>query len=266
MRTSENFGLNLVEGDDIVNPLIQDVPNYEKIDATMKTNLNCVVGVANHLKAGTVHSLVRVTGDETPMIRFTATARFNTGDTFTVDTVQVSALLVDGSTLEDGAFIIGSEVLCCLKGSLLTVYGVRNKATDTDRFGGELPAYYATKNEVDTAQATATSAGEMVNSLTPRVDNIWDKWNNTYQELSINTKYKLSANTSLLACFSHNSSNLNGLYYVNCSVDGTIRYNELCNRITGVTVTTGTNTITFKSTSTPIISCIVLHGYVELAG
>ena len=263
MRTSENFNLNLVEGTDIVNPLVQDVPNYEKIDATMKANLNCVVGVANHLKSGTVHALTRVTSDETAMIRFTATARFNVGDTFTVDTVQVSALLVDGSTLEDGAFIIGSEVLCCLKGSLLTIYGVRNKATDTDRLGGELPSYYATKSEVDTAQETATSAGELINALTPRVDNIWTQWEDFRRTLSVNTTYTLTKNTSLFVVCSHNTSNINGIYYVNCSADGTVRYTELTNRITNITVTTSSYSIKFGSTATPVLEGLLIYGTVS---
>ena len=35
MRESEHFNLNLVEGTDIVNPLVTDVPKYEGIDEQM---------------------------------------------------------------------------------------------------------------------------------------------------------------------------------------------------------------------------------------
>ena len=35
MRKSEYYELNLVEGTDVVNPLVQDVPNYERIDDTI---------------------------------------------------------------------------------------------------------------------------------------------------------------------------------------------------------------------------------------
>lgn len=164
MRSSDHFNLNLVEGTDIVNPLVQDVPNYEAIDEQMYDNMVASVGVATELRTGTVHALTRQTTDA-PVFRFTATSKFTVGDTFTVDGVQVSALLVDGSTLPDEAYVIGSEVLCTLKGTLLTVYANRTTASDSDKLGGELPAYYAKQSDLDTAEGVIDSHTNQINTI-----------------------------------------------------------------------------------------------------
>lgn len=163
MRNTTNFNLNIVEGSDKVNLITQMNPNTELIDEQMFKNQNAGVQTATELLTGTVHAITRSIPDAS-MIRFTAVSRFTAGDTFTVDSVQVSALLPSGEQLPDGAFIIGSEVLCVLKGTLLTVYasgGAVALAKDAEKLGGNLPSYYATKEEVDNAQNTANSAGAM---------------------------------------------------------------------------------------------------------
>lgn len=161
MRKSENFDLNLYEGTDIFNPLTTDVPNYEKIDAQMEKNYNLSVGKATELKTGTVHALTRENAD-CPMIHFTATSNFTSNDTFTVDGVQVSALLVDGSTLPTNCYIIGSEVICYLKGTLLTFFLSGSVSKDSEKLGGELPNYYAKQEDFEQLNTTVTSMGEIV--------------------------------------------------------------------------------------------------------
>ena len=161
MRKSENFDLNLYEGTDIFNPLTTDVPNYEKIDAQMEKNYNLSVGKATELKTGTVHALTRENAD-CPMIHFTATSNFTSNDTFTVDGVQVSALLVDGSTLPTNCYIIGSEVICYLKGTLLTFFLSGSVSRDSEKLGGKLPDYYAKQVNVDQLETTVNSMGEIV--------------------------------------------------------------------------------------------------------
>lgn len=161
MRKSENFDLNLYEGTDIFNPLTTDVPNYEKIDAQMEKNYNLSVGKATELKTGTVHALTRENAD-CPMIHFTATSNFTSNDTFTVDGVQVSALLVDGSTLPTNCYIIGSEVICYLKGTLLTFFLSGSVSKDSEKLGGELPDYYAKQEDVDHLETTVNSMGGVV--------------------------------------------------------------------------------------------------------
>ena len=163
MRKSENFDLNLYEGTDIFNPLTTDVPNYEKIDAQMEKNYNLSVGKATELKTGTVHALTRENAD-CPMIHFTATSNFTSNDTFTVDGVQVSALLVDGSTLPTNCYIIGSEVICYLKGTLLTFFLSGSVSKDSEKLGGELPSYYAKQGDFEQLETTINSMGGVVDN------------------------------------------------------------------------------------------------------
>ena len=165
MRKSEHFNLNLVEGSDIVNPLVTDVPNYESIDNQMFKNQNAGVQNATELKTGTVHAITRVVPDA-QMITFTATSNFVAGDTFTVDGIQVSALTVSGEQLPTGAYVINSQVLAILKGTLLTVYGVGSEVADNAlALNGHPDTYFGTKESVDNAIATANAANELVNEL-----------------------------------------------------------------------------------------------------
>lgn len=164
MRTSEHYELNLVEGTDKVNPLVQDVPNYETIDEAMYNNKRSSIGIATELRTGTVHALVRQ-NEDAPMFRFTATSNYASGDTFTVDGVQVSALLVDGTPLPNMAYIIGSEVLCVLKGTLMTVFANRTTSSDSDRLGGELPSYYATDSKLDALEDVVEAHTEQITQL-----------------------------------------------------------------------------------------------------
>ena len=165
MRASEHFNLNLVEGKDIVNPLVTDVPNYESIDAQMFKNQNAGVHNATELKTGTVHAITRLVPDA-QMITFTATSNFVAGDTFTVDGIQVSALTVSGEQLPTGAYVINSQVLAILKGTLLTVYGVGSETADNAlALNGHPDTYFGTKEDVDNAINTANAANELVNQI-----------------------------------------------------------------------------------------------------
>lgn len=167
MQNTENFNLKVYDGEDLFNPLTVENVNMNAIDTQMKKNENHAVGDATELVSGTVHAITRLTPDA-PMLRFTATSRFTAGDTFTVDGVQVSALTVSGEQLPDGAYIIGSEVLAYLKGTLLTVFtsqGSLATAKNALKLGGNDPEYYATASAVQTAQETATAAGNLANEV-----------------------------------------------------------------------------------------------------
>ena len=127
MQYTTNYNLNIVEGTDIVNPMSVDNPNYTTIDTTMYANECNSIGSATELKTGTVHALTRVKANQN-VFRFRATARYVAGDTFTVDGNVVTAQLPDGSALADGAYIIGSDVLCALIGTQLTLFVSINNA------------------------------------------------------------------------------------------------------------------------------------------
>lgn len=174
MQTSEYFDLGLYEGTDIFNPLIVENENIEKIDEQMFLNSIAGVGQATELKSGTVHAITRVNPDAS-MFRFVATSKFDRGDTFTVDGIQVTGLRTDGKALDDGAYVINANVLCCLTGTVLTLFvatGDVAKADDADRLGGELPAYYGTASDVQQAITVAQAAGVLANDLQGQVTTI----------------------------------------------------------------------------------------------
>ncbi len=166
MRHSTNYNLNLVEGSDTFNPLVNDVPNFETIDAAMHANELAGIGTATELLSGTVHALTRT--NDAPVFRFVATANYTAGDTFTVDGQQVTALLPSGETLASGAYVINSSVICALNGTLLTVFtsgGTIALAADSEKLGGQLPEYYGTAAQTTEAVNTAQAAQTIVNGL-----------------------------------------------------------------------------------------------------
>lgn len=116
-----NYNFIVCTGNDLVNPLTQIFPNFTALDTILRNIANTGITTATEVKTGTVHALTRA-DTNVPMIRFQAVSRFDSGDTFTVDGVSVTATLPDGETLPDGGYIIGSMVLCELRDTQLTVY------------------------------------------------------------------------------------------------------------------------------------------------
>ena len=124
MTQTTNYGLNVVEGSDTVNLLTQMNPNTEAIDAQMKTNEDHGIQEATELFTSTVHAITRLKPDA-KVFRFTAVSNYTAGETFTVDGVQVTALLTSGEALTTGSFIIGSEVYISALISRLLAFGIR---------------------------------------------------------------------------------------------------------------------------------------------
>lgn len=109
------------------------------------------------------------------MFKFTAVSNYTSGDTFTVDGVQVTALLTSGEALGTGAYIIGSEVLCSLKDTLLTVYtqgGTVKIAEDAEKLGGNLPEYYAKQSDLTQVSNVANSASELSRNNSNSINSI----------------------------------------------------------------------------------------------
>lgn len=123
MKQTTNYNLNIVEGSDIVNPLVVDNPNYETIDREMHANALNSITTATEIKSGRVHALTRV-NKECAVMRFIATSDWSVGDAFTVDGVSVTARTTDGESLREGAFRVNGDVLAILDGVMLTVYAV----------------------------------------------------------------------------------------------------------------------------------------------
>ena len=131
MTSTTYYNLNIVEGTDIVNPLVVDNPNYEKIDEAMHNNAVAGVTLAAEITNATVHSITRENSD-CAVIRFIATSEWKAGDTATVDGVPVTALLPSGETLPDGAYVINANVLCILTGTNLTFYLGKKKVENAN--------------------------------------------------------------------------------------------------------------------------------------
>ena len=130
MTTTTNYGFNIVEGTDIVNPLTQLNPNFTALDSDLKAVSDQAVDNATCVKTGSVHAITRNEADR-DIIKFTATGNWNTGDTMTVDGVSVSVYLPNGEAPLTGAFVINTEVLVILNGTRATLYASPNKATYT---------------------------------------------------------------------------------------------------------------------------------------
>ena len=174
MTQTTNFNLNIVEGTDNVNLLTQMNPNTEAIDVQMKTNEDHGIQEATELFTSTVHAITRLKPDA-KVFRFTAVSNYTAGETFTVDGVQVTALLTSGEALTTGSFIIGSEVICALRDTLLTVFvnaGTASIAKNAEKLGGELPSYYGTAEDVNSAVSNAGTALETANAVSRAVGNM----------------------------------------------------------------------------------------------
>ena len=137
MQYTTHYNLNLPEGTDIVNPLVQDNPNYSAIDIALYDNKVRVVGNATEIKSGTAHAITRSDSD-IDVFRFTATGDWITGDTMTIDGSPVSVYLQDGTAPLTGAYVINTEVVAVINGSRVTLYGAQ-----------KLPAYTASDISYD---------------------------------------------------------------------------------------------------------------------
>lgn len=186
MRKTTNYELNIAEGSDRYNHLTIDNPNYEKIDTTMKENEDSAVHTATELKNGTVHAITRNKPDA-PMFRFVATSDYSVGETFTVDGMQVTALLPNGSTLSTGAYHINANVLCCLVGTNMTVYTIGS--TDANTLNGHSADYFATADGLaevtgiaQSAQVVANNASNKLNNLKFEFVKVWENSNRYWQD------------------------------------------------------------------------------------
>ena len=169
-----HFNLKKYEGSDKFNPLTFEAANMALIDDALWANKLAAITTATETKLGVNHNLAILTANtDVPMFRFTATADFDLGDTVTVNNTTVTALTPAGTALPDGAWVIGSEVLCCLRDTRLTVFvtnvgqiDLSNYVTFTDLAPVETTADTA----LTTANAASTTASA-ANTLATQVQN-----------------------------------------------------------------------------------------------
>ena len=195
MTSTTYYNLNIVEGTDIVNPLVVDNPNYEKIDGAMHDNAVAGVTLATEIANATVHAITRENSD-CAVIRFIATSEWKAGDTATVDGVPVTTLLPSGETLPDGAYVINANVLCILTGTNLTVYLGSKKVENAN----EIPFNNTTVGAelVRLDEEAVRLDGEIVKQngklvkLDEKIDNVNSNLNNVYNNVYNNTPMNIS--------------------------------------------------------------------------
>lgn len=170
---TEHYNLFVPEGNDLFNPLVQEAANMRSIDSNMWDNRQAAVQKGNELKSGNVHAITIPAGTGA-MFRFVATSKWTAGDTCTVNGAQVSTLLPNGQALPDGAWVINSNVLCCLEGTVLTCFvgggGSAEGEIDADTLEGHPASYFATATAAQGAQQAATAAGQIAQTAQATAD------------------------------------------------------------------------------------------------
>ena len=150
MQTTTNFSLRKYESGDLFNPLTVNNPNLDDIDTDMKAVSDRAIGRATELVSQGVHAIT-VLDTDCKTIKWVATANFTAGETFTINGIQCNAYLPSGEALGTNAYVSGANVIGSLNddNSAITIYvpqGTVAVASDSERLGGQLPSYYATKD------------------------------------------------------------------------------------------------------------------------
>ena len=161
MNQTTNYNLSLYEGTDLFNPLTVENVNFSDLDTIIKGVSDRAPSGATELLTGTVHAITRSDTD-CPVFIFSATANYTAGETFTVDGVQVTALLPSGTTLPTGAYVIGSNVMCLLNGTLMTV--LCDAGADAQTLQGHAASYFATDSDLDNLTTTVGNISTKVGS------------------------------------------------------------------------------------------------------
>ena len=166
MQTTQNYDFLEYESGDYFNPLTVNNPNIESVDTILKAVSDRAVGRATELVSQGVHAIT-VLDTNCKTIKWVATANFTAGETFTVNGISCNAYLPSGEALGTNAYVSGAQVIASLNddNSAMTVYvpqGAVAVASDSERLGGQLPAYYATKSYADGIKSTADNASQLI--------------------------------------------------------------------------------------------------------
>ena len=187
METTTNYGFKTYQSGDLFNPLTTDNYNMEKLDTELKAVDDRTIGRATELVSGGVHAITLLDTD-CKTFKFTATGNYDALETFTLNGISVNAYLPDGSSLQADAYKTGAIVMCSRNSddSALTFYlsSVGGIAPDSEKLGGELPTYYATKSYADGIKTTADTASVQIQKKALV---------NTYYDTSVKKLYIVNA-------------------------------------------------------------------------
>ena len=214
MNQTTNYGFNVPVGSDVVNPLVQDFPNWTSLDSILRNIANTGIVTATHTKSGTIHTL-SFSDTTVPMIRFQATADFNTNDTFTVNGLSVSALTVAGESLPDGAFVIGSMVLCELRDNLLTVY---TSGTDANTLQGHPASYFATDSDLQTVDDKADANRVLIDNIDDNLNTVIIRQTITIPSITIQGNSSILDSVSCPVISGYDLFGIVGIYSPNTNI------------------------------------------------
>lgn len=160
------YDFNKPAGSDLVNPLVDNNPNWDKADAALHGLSVNSIGTAVEVITLGVHALTRIAQPDAKFFVFIATGDFDAGETFTLDGVAINAALPDGSALGSDCYVTGACVLVGLNAdnTLATFFlpSTGAIAPDSLKLGGELPAYYATATALANAVQTLTDLNNLM--------------------------------------------------------------------------------------------------------
>lgn len=197
MQTTTNFGFNIVEGADIVNPMTDFNPNFNIMETKLTAANNMLVSPCTHSKSGNIHQVSRTrlasSLSPSPIMRFVATANWNEGDILRVDsTSYLTVTTPDGEPLKDNAFVTGCGVV--------VIVGIGNSVT------------VLTSNKyIPTASEVTTTGGDSVQdyidntkfkNLETWTPNIGENWETFLARIRDNSTKTIPAN------------------FIRCTVDG----------------------------------------------
>lgn len=120
MSTTQNFNIVLPEGTDTFAPLTFNNNAFTLIDQIMKQNQDAGITTATAVLENDILTIVR-SKPSVKFFAFVASADYASSNVVTVDGVQVSVRLADGTIPKNGAWVTNQLVLCALTGTIMNV-------------------------------------------------------------------------------------------------------------------------------------------------
>lgn len=120
MSTTQNFNIVLPEGTDTFAPLTFNNNAFTLIDQIMKQNQDAGITTATAVLENDILTIVR-SKPSVKFFAFVASADYAASNVVTVDGVQVSVRLADGTIPRNGAWVTNQLVLCAITGTIMNV-------------------------------------------------------------------------------------------------------------------------------------------------
>ena len=121
MTTTTHYNYNIVEGTDIVNPLVQTNPNFTAIDGDIWNATIRTCSPATETKTGTVHNIVR-SNTNASLFSFTSTSSWTEGDSMTIEGSPATVVLPSGDSPSTNVYVSGVRVIGYLYGGTITLF------------------------------------------------------------------------------------------------------------------------------------------------